>query len=165
MKPVPADRFVDYYRGKRPKLFGKSLQHFVLKQMFAKFDLNDGLSPSSINRDAILHEGIALMAQGPLTGGFKSTNLSTYLECRRASFLSPLGLGAILFRIGPTESWDPAALLLPDIRRRLDPLGCSARVWTTPNRTDQVQESLTFSSVQETFLSTVIQSFPAWLPL
>ena len=50
-----ADRFVDYYRRKRPKLFGKSLTHFMLKQMFAKFDLNNGASPSSINRHAILH--------------------------------------------------------------------------------------------------------------
>jgi hypothetical protein len=54
-KTMHADRFVDYYRRKRPKLFGKSLKHFMLKQMFAKFDLNNGASPSSINRHAILH--------------------------------------------------------------------------------------------------------------
>jgi hypothetical protein len=50
-----ADKFADYYRRNQPKLFGKSFGRFVREHMFAKFDLNNGASPSSINRHAILH--------------------------------------------------------------------------------------------------------------
>jgi hypothetical protein len=77
---------------------------------------------------------IALMGSDSLTRGLKNKNLSTYLECRYASFLSPLDWGVILFRIGRAGPWDPAALLLPDIRHRLDLSGCFAPVWTEPSR-------------------------------
>jgi hypothetical protein len=48
-------QFVAFYRRNQPKLFGKSLHTFMHKQVFAKFDFNNGVSPSSINRHAILH--------------------------------------------------------------------------------------------------------------
>jgi hypothetical protein len=54
-RSLHADKFVDYYRRNQPKLFGKSLASFVREHMFAKFDFNNGVSPSSINRHAILH--------------------------------------------------------------------------------------------------------------
>jgi len=54
-KAIHADRFVDYYRRNRPKLFARSFRTFMHKQMFAKFDLNNGISPSSINRHGIMH--------------------------------------------------------------------------------------------------------------
>jgi hypothetical protein len=52
---MQVDKFIDYYRRNQPKLFGKSLHSFMHKQVFAKFDFNNGVSPSSINRHAILH--------------------------------------------------------------------------------------------------------------
>jgi hypothetical protein len=54
-KVMHADKFADYYRRKQPKLFGKSFASFLREHMFAKFDFNNGASPSSINRHAILH--------------------------------------------------------------------------------------------------------------
>jgi hypothetical protein len=48
-------RFVEYYRRKRPKLFGKSLASFMHNHVFAFYDLNTGTPPSSINRHGILH--------------------------------------------------------------------------------------------------------------
>ena len=47
---------------------------------------------------------IALIGSDSLTRGLKNRNLSTSLECRRASFLSPSGFGVILVRIGPVGS-------------------------------------------------------------
>lgn len=52
---IRADEFVDYYRRHQPKLFGKPFASFVLDHIFASFDFNNGTSPSSINRHAILH--------------------------------------------------------------------------------------------------------------
>ena len=54
-KVIHADRFVEYYRRKRPKLFGKSLTSFMQNHVFAHYDLNNGTPPSSINRHGILH--------------------------------------------------------------------------------------------------------------
>jgi len=54
-KVMHADKFADYYRRKQPKLFGKSFASFMQEHMFAKFDVNNGPVPSSINRHAILH--------------------------------------------------------------------------------------------------------------
>jgi hypothetical protein len=52
---VSAERFSGYYRRKQPKLFGTSFAKFLNDHMFATFDFNSELSPSSINRHAILH--------------------------------------------------------------------------------------------------------------
>ena len=49
-------------------------------------------------------QSIALIGSDSLTRGLKNRNLSTSLECRRASFLSPSGFGVILVRIGPAGS-------------------------------------------------------------
>ena len=49
------DKFAAYYRRKQPRLFGKSVASFIREHMFATFDFNNGASPSSINRHAILH--------------------------------------------------------------------------------------------------------------
>ncbi len=54
-KVMHADKFADYYRRKQPKLFGKSFASFLREHMFAKYDINNGASPSSINRHAVLH--------------------------------------------------------------------------------------------------------------
>lgn len=52
---VSAERFAGYYRRKQPKLFGASFAKFVNDHMFATFDFNSEVSPSPINRHAILH--------------------------------------------------------------------------------------------------------------
>ncbi len=54
-KVISAEKFAAYYVRKQPKLFGKSFASFVHNQMFANFDFNNGVSPSSVNRHAILH--------------------------------------------------------------------------------------------------------------
>ena len=52
---IPVKQFVDYYRRKQPKLFGKSFLIFMHKQIYARFDFDNVASPSSVNRHAILH--------------------------------------------------------------------------------------------------------------
>jgi hypothetical protein len=52
---IRANKFVDYYRRNQPKLFGKPFASFMQNHIFATFDFNNGTSPSSINRHAILH--------------------------------------------------------------------------------------------------------------
>jgi hypothetical protein len=54
-RSMHADKFTEYYRRNQPKLFGKSFATFIREHMFATFDFNNGASPSSINRHAILH--------------------------------------------------------------------------------------------------------------
>lgn len=49
------NRFAEFYRKNQPKLFGESFASFVRGQMFARFNLNNEASPSSINRHGILH--------------------------------------------------------------------------------------------------------------
>jgi len=54
-KAIQVKKFVDYFCRNQPKLFGKAFRAFMYKQMFATFDFNNGVCPSSINRHAILH--------------------------------------------------------------------------------------------------------------
>ncbi len=54
-KVMHVDKFLDYYRRNQLKLFGKSLDTFMRKQVFAYFDFSNGVSPSPINRHGILH--------------------------------------------------------------------------------------------------------------
>jgi hypothetical protein len=64
-----ADKFADYYRRNQPKLFGKPFASFLQEHVFAKFDFNNGASPSSINRHAILHGDIRLRDGGEFVEG------------------------------------------------------------------------------------------------
>ena len=52
---MQVDKFADYYQRSQPKLLGKSFTRFMREHVFATFDFNNGASPSSINRHAILH--------------------------------------------------------------------------------------------------------------
>lgn len=54
-KAIQVRKFVDYFCRNQPKLFGRAFRAFMYKQMFARFDFNNEVSPSSINRHAILH--------------------------------------------------------------------------------------------------------------
>jgi len=54
-RAMQVDKFAKYYQRNQTKLLGKSFTRFMQEHVFATFDFNNGASPSSINRHAILH--------------------------------------------------------------------------------------------------------------
>ena len=54
-RAMDVDKFADYYQRNQPELFGKPFVAFMRKHLFANFNFNNEVSPSSINRHAILH--------------------------------------------------------------------------------------------------------------